>query len=142
MKQVVWFRGALLALLIVAGAACKKSSETAGPVNVGGYLESGSWRVSLFVDNGQDASTDFSGYHFTFGQAGVLTATNSTNNATGYWGSGLDDGVSKLTLFFQSPLNFQRLNDDWNVRNASVSRIELADTSSGGGADQLVLERE
>ncbi|RYZ20387.1 MAG: hypothetical protein EOO16_16875 [Chitinophagaceae bacterium] len=143
MKHSLLYRLPLLALLLSLGFACKKSDATDGPVNVGGYLESGNWHVSSFMDSGQDETAHFSGYTFTFAANGAVVATNTVTTATGYWGSGIDDGVSKVHLFFQTPPDFQDLNDDWDVRNASVTRIELADTSGGGsGVDVLVLERD
>ena len=131
----------LIVGLLVAGFACKKSSEADGPVNVGGFLESGTWRISSLTGGGQDETAQFSGYTFSFAANGAVTATDSVVSATGYWGAGLHDGVSTVTIQFQSPLGFQSLNDDWKVRNASVTRIEMSDTVGGGGMDVLVLER-
>jgi hypothetical protein len=132
----------LLSFLFIGLFSCKKSSDSLTPENVGGNLQAGTWRITSFVDQGQDESNHFLGYNFTFAANGSVTATNGTVNATGTWGAQLDDGVSKLILYFVSPFDFQDLSDDWHVVESSNTRLRLQDVSGGSGATStLIFER-
>ncbi|RYZ20860.1 MAG: hypothetical protein EOO16_15220 [Chitinophagaceae bacterium] len=132
----------ILMILLTGLFACKKSSDDLAPENVGGNLQAGSWRITNFVDQGQDETNHFVGYNFTFNGNGSVTATNGAVNATGNWGAQYDDGVSKVVLYFTTPFDFQDLADDWNVVESSPSRLRLQDVSGGSGAtSSLIFER-
>lgn len=124
---------------LLAITACKKSTVAEGPVNVGGFLTSGTWHVARFESAGVDTSAAFSSYALTFAPSGTVTAGDSTASASGSWGAGLADGVSKVSILFNAGTNVSALNADWNVLNASETGVELADTSYGGRL--LLLER-
>ncbi|TCJ13816.1 hypothetical protein EPD60_11590 [Flaviaesturariibacter flavus] len=112
------------------------------PENIGGNLQAGTWRITNFVDQGQDETNHFSGYNFTFNSSGTVTATNGAVNASGNWGAQYDDGVSKLILFFNAPFDFQDLSDDWKVVESSNTRLRLQDVSGGSGqSSTLIFER-
>ncbi len=113
--------------------------------------ESGTWRITNFVDSGQDETSDFNGYNFTFNSNGSLVATNGSNTMTGTWSvtndsssnSGSSDDID-FNIFFPVPdsNNFEDLNDDWDVISTSSTRIELIDVSGGnGGTDRLTFEQ-
>lgn len=111
----------------------------------------GTWRVSNYTDSGNNETSDFTGYVFTFGDSGVLTATNGTETLTGTWsvdsssssddddGSSSDDDID-FNIFF--PVNddhdFEDLNDDWDVQSYSDSEIRLRDVSGGDGSVDLL----
>jgi hypothetical protein len=130
--------------ILAAGlfGSCKKSSTSTDLVNVGAYLEAGTWRVASFVDNGQDETNSFSGYSFRFESNGVVNATGGTQVVTGSWGAGIDDSQSKLFLVFSSNITFQDLTHDWHVLQSTATRVQLEDVSGGGsGTESLVFER-
>ncbi len=115
--------------------------------------QSGSWRITNFNDSGQDETSDFAGYSFTFNSDGTLVATNGTNTLTGTWSvndsssSSDDDDYSDddldFNIFFavSDSSDFEDLNDDWDVVSASASKIELIDVSGGNGeTDRLTFE--
>ena len=121
--------------------------------NVQNTVQNGSWRITSFVDSGQNETSDFSGYNFTFGDNGVLTASNGATTLTGTWSvtnssnsssssSSSDDDID-FNIFFPVPESndFEDLNDDWDIVSFSSTRIELIDISGGnGGVDTLVFE--
>lgn len=83
------FRMALLTLSVsLMSAMC--SSDDDGDSNnnsqeiaqIENEVESGTWRVSSFIDSGQDETNDFTGYNFTFDANGTLTATNGNTTYT------------------------------------------------------------
>lgn len=111
----------------------------------------GTWRITSFVEEGNDETYHFSGYSFTFGEDGILTATNGSNTVNGTWGimddsSNDDDSSSneEFVILFDVPESseFEDLNDDWDIQSYSSTKIELIDISGGnGGTDTLVLEK-
>ena len=115
--------------------------------------QSGSWRITNFNDSGDNETSDFNGYDFTFNSDGSLVATNGSNTLTGTWSvtddsnssddSSSDDDID-FNIFFSVPdtSDFEDLNDDWDVVTTSSTRIELIDISGGnGGVDMLTFER-
>lgn len=115
--------------------------------------ESGTWRITNFNDSGENETSDFSGYDFSFNSDGSLVATNGTNTLTGTWSvtddsnssddSSSDDDID-FNIFFPVPdsNDFEDLNDDWDVVTTTSTRIELIDISGGnGGTDMLTFEK-
>lgn len=115
--------------------------------------ESGTWRITNFVDSGQNETSDFTGYNFSFNADGSLVASNGSNTMTGTWSvtddsnsnddSSSDDDID-FNIFFPVPdsNNFEDLNDDWDIVSTSSNTIELIDISGGnGGTDFLTFER-
>ncbi|MCT8338607.1 hypothetical protein MG296_00945 [Flavobacteriaceae bacterium TK19130] len=115
-------------------------------------VQDGTWRVTSFIDSGQDETSDFNGYVFTFESDGTLRAENGSNDKVGTWAidsssSSDDDGASDdddFIIFFNVPDtdDFEDLNDDWDILSASDTKIELRDISGGnGGTDTLTFEK-
>ena len=115
--------------------------------------QSGTWRITNFNDSGQNETSDFNGYDFTFNSDGSLVATNGSNTLTGTWSvtddsnssddSSSDDDID-FNIFFPVPddNDFEDLNDDWDVVTTTSTRIELIDVSGGnGGTDMLTFEK-
>lgn len=111
----------------------------------------GTWVVSSFVDSGEDETSDFNGYTFTFLENGTITATNGTTTYEGTWHLSLssddnddDDNDIDFNISFPVPEtnDFEDLNDDWDVVSHSNSTISLIDISGGnGGTDTLIFEK-
>jgi len=132
------------------------NSNTNSAEQVAQIAESGTWRISSFIDSGQDETSDFNGYTFTFNNDGTLVASNGTNTIEGSWSvmddnsndSSDDDGNSTddddFIINFPVPESndFEDLNDDWDIVSVTTNRIELIDISGGnGGTDNLVFEK-
>ncbi|MBC6994889.1 hypothetical protein QWY85_19220 [Neolewinella lacunae] len=140
---------ALLSLL--AFAACTTDDD--GPLNtnpneIRSNVQSGTWRITQFIDSGSDETRDFAGYVFTFNSSGVLNANNGNNNYDGTWSitdsNSNDDSPDDLdfNINFNLTNDFEDLNDDWDIVAQSSSKIELIDVSGGnGGTDLLTFEK-
>ena len=109
-------------------------------------VQSGTWRITKFIDSGTDETNHFTGYNFTFNSSGVLNANNGTNNYNGTWSiidsNSSDDSQDDLdfNLNFNLTNNFEDLNDDWDFISQSATKIELIDVSGGnGGTDYLTF---
>jgi hypothetical protein len=111
-------------------------------------VESGTWRITSFIDSGIDETNHFTGYNFTFLNSGVLNANNGTNNYDGTWSirdsNSNDDSLDDLdfNINFNLTNDFEDLNDDWDFISQTSSKIELIDISGGnGGTDYLTFEK-
>jgi hypothetical protein len=110
-------------------------------------VSSGTWRITSYLDSGQDETADFAGYNFTFGASNVLTATNGTNNYSGIWSVTNDDDSANdldFDILFSAPApaSFQDLSDDWDVVERTETKVRLRDVSGGNGdTDYLTFEK-
>lgn len=121
--------------------SCKNDDSGSSP-SVSGTITQGSWKVTLYSDNGNDETSHFSGYAFTFSNNGTVTAVRSGSSVSGTWSDGNDDSQTKLVLTFLSPPDFEEISDDWHVLKNTSSKIELEDVSGGnGGTDLLTFEK-
>ena len=110
--------------------------------------QSDTWRITNYVDSGENETTDFAGYDFTFEASGTLTATNSAITKTGTWSvtddSSDDDDDIDFNIFFPVPDtdDFEDLNDDWDIVSYSSNQIVLRDISGGDGSiDELTFTK-
>lgn len=140
-------------------ASCTKDDNNNVPDNTAqiqlaqDFASAGTWRITNFNDSGKDETSHFTGYNFTFGNSGMLTAINGTNTLDGSWSvtdesnsgddSNNDDDID-FNIFFPVPdtNDFEDLNDDWHIVSTSTTKIELIDVSGGnGGTDLLTFEK-
>ncbi|GAB4162375.1 MAG: hypothetical protein Tsb0033_21250 [Winogradskyella sp.] len=161
MKNVFNLGFILMLSLTLMSAMCSSDDDDGTPNNnsqqiadIEDDVQSGTWIITNFVDSGQNETSDFNGYNFTFNTNGSLVATNGTNTMTGTWSitdddSSDDDGSSSSDIDFNiffPPLSvtsdFEDLNDDWDIVTATSTRIELIDISGGNGdTDLLTFEK-
>tara|TARA_R110000868_G_scaffold232822_1_gene486413 strand:- start:104 stop:574 length:471 start_codon:yes stop_codon:yes gene_type:complete len=125
-----------------------KNSSTQKEIEA--IVESGTWRITGFIDSGTDKTNYFTGYNFTFYNSGVLNANNGTNNYDGAWSisysSSSSDEDSQDDLDFNINFNltndFEELNDDWDFILHTSTKIELIDVSDGNSeTDYLTFEK-
>lgn len=132
--------------LAVFTTGCDENDDPA-PYNtqaIEDNMEGGTWRISSFIDSGQDETNDFNGYNFTFGANGTLTATNGSTTYTGTWSitdsnSGDDNPDDfDFNIYFNLTNDFEDLNDDWDIESYTTTTIELIDVSGGNGGTDLL----
>lgn len=113
--------------------------------------QSGTWRITSYIDSGNVETNDFTGYNFTFGANNALTAANGASTYTGTWSvtqsNSVDDddsGDIDFNIIFnaQAPASFLDLNDDWDLVERTATKITLVDISGGNNStDYLTLEK-
>lgn len=146
-----------LIFAVCAGAflfttACSSDDDSSSPSNttveeVVNTVTSGTWRITSYIDSGNNETADFTGYNFTFGSTSLLTATNGTNTYEGTWSvtDDNDDSPSDdidFNILFSAPTAFVELSDDWDVVERTSTKIRLVDDSGGnGGTDYLTFEK-
>ncbi|MDY2587371.1 hypothetical protein [Winogradskyella aquimaris] len=160
MKKVFNLGFILMLSITLMSSMCSSDDDDGTPNNnsqqiaeIENDVQSGTWIITNFVDSGQDETSDFNGYDFSFNADGTLVATNGTNTMTGTWSvtdddSSDDDSSSSsdidFNIFFPVPdtNDFEDLNDDWDIVTSTSTRIELIDISGGnGGTDLLTFEK-
>jgi len=148
------FKISILAILLCAFifVSCSSDDDNTTSNNsqatLQNIVQSGTWRITKFIDSGTDETNHFTGYNFTFISSGVLNANNGTNNYDGTWSitdsNSNDDSIDDLdfNINFNLTNDFQDLNDDWDFISQSSTKIELIDISGGsGGTDYLTFEK-
>ncbi|MCS6992180.1 MAG: META domain-containing protein [Chitinophagales bacterium] len=133
----------LLAVLMVAAflGACKKDDDGSAS-EVSQTVQNGQWRITKFIEDSVDHTSDFSGYVFTFNANGTVTATNGSNTVSGTWGTRNDSGKTKFDLYFSSPYEFEEISEDWVVLSFTSTLIDLEHISGGDGSvDHLTFEK-
>jgi len=135
-----------MTLVILLTSCSNSSSDPSVPLQ--NNVQSDTWKITYFNDSGKDETNHFSGYSFTFGANGTLTATSSVTY-TGSWSindsNSNDDSVDNLdfNILFNLGNNFDELSEDWNIISQSSTRIELIHISGGnGGTDYLTFEKK
>lgn len=146
----------ILAMLFMLNVASMCSSDDDNsnsifqdPTPVINTASQGTWRITFFEDSGNNETSHFTGYNFTFGSGNVLTASNGTNNYTGTWSVTSDDSGDDspsndldFNIVFSSPADFTDLTEDWNIISYTATKIQLVHVSGGnGGTDYVTFEK-
>src|SRR5690606_38943857 len=130
--------------LLLVVISCNKVK----PSKVEKSMSDGTWKVTLFSEDGDNETSYFSGYVFTFNDGGTVSAVGSTT-ISGTWSvsksnssSSSDDDEVHCNLSFPNMNNFDELSDDWHILNYSDSKLELEDVSGGDGSiDKLTFSK-
>ena len=105
----------------------------------------GTWRITLFSEDGIIATSDFTDYNFTFQSNNVLTATKeSTTNIGSYaiTSSSNDNNNLDFKINFVTPADFSSLSEDWDIVQTSATKIQLQHISGGDSSvDLLTFEK-
>jgi hypothetical protein len=125
MKRIYFF--ALLGSTVFYLAACDHSANLSP--NVVQTITSGSWRITLFIDSGNDETADFNGYNFVFESNGNLAAVKNTVTQNGTWS--YHQSSSKLIIDLGPKDNTNKplgeLTDDWKIISRTNTEIKLTD---------------
>lgn len=150
-------KGFLVLLCFSLILACSNddgiSNNTQNIIEIENTVQTGTWSITNFIDSGQNETSNFNGYNFTFQSNGTLVANNNSTTLNGTWSvtddsnsnddSSSDDDID-FNIFFpvSNDHDFEDLNDDWDIVSRTSTVIELIDVSGGnGGTDILKFER-
>jgi hypothetical protein len=126
-KMKKQFSIAVIAILLLASCSTNNNTSNAGQV-----ATSGSWRITLFTDSGNDETSDFTGYSFTFSTSGSVTAVKNAVSQTGTWSINTSSNKFNIDLGAKVDTNkpLGELTDDWKIISASETVIQLEDDNS------------
>jgi hypothetical protein len=95
-------------------------------------VTSGTWKVTLFTDSGNDETSDFNGYTFTFTDGGTLTAVKNGITKTGTWS--VNNSSNKFNIDLGAKVDSNKplgeLTDDWKILSNTETVIRLTDDNS------------
>lgn len=117
--------------------SCNKDDKIS-PSNSSAVLKDGTWKVTLFSEDGVNETHYFIGYSFVFMDNGTVKATSGSNVVNGTWATINDSGKTKLDLNFDDVNNFDELDEDWEILTQNSSKIELKHVSGGNGTTDLL----
>lgn len=124
-------------LLLIGLAACSKKQLKKNVVD-------GTWKITRFVDNGEDKTANYSNATFTFKKNGDLTFQHGTAYS-GTWKleKESDDDHPKNSMEFEIRIAaYESLSDDWHIESESKSKISLVDyDDEPNKSDYLTLEK-
>ncbi len=125
---------ALIGLGIFTACSKKKTIKA-----VDDDLTQGTWKVTLYEEDGVNETSDYSAYVFSFKTDGSIVATLSSTSISGTWATDKDDDHVDFTLNLPVPLD--GLSDDWEIQNNSSTKLELKDISGDGTLEYLTFEK-
>lgn len=135
----------LASILYFALNSCQKDSPS-GPSpsalsNLNTTLK-GKWKITYFIQDGNDKTAPFDGYSVEFGEANI-TARKESEVIYGTWKTKFEINELKLIFKFDSAPAFSNLNQDWNVSqiNASIARLTYVDNNDDDKNDFIVFEK-
>ena len=140
----------ILSLLFVLNVAsmCSDDDDTStqvsNPTEIASTLADGQWIVTLYKENDVVQTSNYSGYNFTFGADGALSATNGSTTQSGDWSTYTDSGYTKLDMMFTALDGpFEEISEDWREISRTTTKIELKHISGGDGStDYLTFEKD
>lgn len=111
--------------------------------NVNTNVTSGTWRVTLFQEDGTNQTSNFNGYNFSINSNGTMVAVNGSTTKNGTWSTYSDSGTTKFDIvFLDNNGPFEEISEDWRVLTSSASKLELKHVSGGDGSiDLLTFEK-
>ncbi len=104
-------------------------------------LSVGQWRISSFLLNGVNQTSDFDGYNFVFypgGQSEVFRGTQLLGQGT--WSTIVAGDRIQLQLSFPQDDPFAVLNGAWFQTHIVLNRIKITKESQGS-LKELILQK-
>jgi len=117
-----------LILICAAFTSCKKTKEKIAYDLVIEAMTNGQWVITKFTQNGNNITTDFSGYKFQYYSNKTVDAIkDGVKERTGNW----DGNASSMTTwadFPGAPLPILLINGTWHITNNSWTFVEASQT--------------
>ncbi len=153
LKSLIAISIVLFAMVIISCSNDNSNANDAGTMDadaVKNAVISGDWQISYYFDTDKEETLEYAGFVFNFNLDGSLIATDGSTALSGAWSITVsDNGTDDLrdddvdfNILFASPVKFEKLTDDWEIKTYSANKIELIDVSGGnGGTDFLTFEK-
>jgi hypothetical protein len=124
-------KNTIFAIVVFAGiisiTSCKKESSSPQQ-SVDAIITTGSWKVSSFVQPGEDMTINFQGYTFYYWKNGQMSATKDGKSIRGTWA--WDSSEQTLHMFIGTDKPLSSINNAWEVNINSINRITLLNDKS------------
>lgn len=148
MKKLILIPALFCLFMLNVASMCSSdddsSDDNSPPVGtIVDNTTSGTWRVTLFQEDGSNQTSNYSGYNFTINTAGTIVAVNGSTTKSGTWSVYSDSGYSKFDILFPDTNGpFEEISEDWRVLSSTATKLELKHVSGGDGSiDFLTFEK-
>ena len=117
-------------LVVIAITSCSKPDADANPnFSLTELLTSSAWKITFCSEAGNDRSSNFEGYTFSFLTSGKMIASTASENSMGSWNNENSASILNITINGNSPMPY--LNKIWSVTSTENSTIILQNDNSG-----------
>lgn len=135
-------RNILVSILVLSSfIGCNKDEDnSSGGDTIASVITQGKWVIHYYLNQGKDETSNYSGYVFSFGNGGSLSATSLSNTTSGSWSELLDSGKTKLIINWNGggiPVVLLELEEHWVLKSKSSTLIELTN-----GPDELHFKKQ
>lgn len=118
---------AIAALVFLTG--CKKTVEAIAQDMVIDAMTNGQWKITSFVNDGTDITSDFSAYKFQYYKNKTVDAIkNGVTERTGSW-DGDANTMTTWANFSGAPDPIALVNGSWKITNNSWTFVEARQTN-------------
>lgn len=132
MRRNSWLPALLLSACMFS---CSNDKNDPAPTVDRGAPTTGTWRVTLFTEHGNNETSDFNGYTFTFDSNGSAIASLNSTSKHGTWS--INSSATEFNLDFgakgdaNKPLG--ELTDDWKIISITNTEIKLKEDNDASG---------
>lgn len=139
------FASAIITVLFTTFlVSCNKSDDddntTSTPVAT--VMGSGAWTVSAFIDHGTNRTAEFTGYTFTFENAGYASAVLGSVVTNGTWATTTTANLERVQLDYGTTAPLSSLKNDWKVSGKSAVQVQMLDVDASGTVNyQLTISK-
>ncbi len=146
----IFLKSFLSILLVSVLLSCTSNSETliSDQNRIENNIVLGTWSISKFIDSGNNETSDYTYFSFSFKSDGILISNKDSQTYTGFWNitkdHSNDDHIDDLdfNIQFSSPDKLEELSEDWQIISTSANKIEFIHISGGnGGTDYLTFHK-
>ena len=119
----------IVVAMVVAISIFSCTDKDATVPNVTEAVTNGTWRVSHFSERGNDETSDFTGYSFSFQSDGKIIATKNGAQQQGTWS---ESSRFNIDLGAKTDANkpLGELTDDWVIVSKTSTFISLKDDNA------------
>ncbi len=132
-----------LSLIFMLSSCSTSLSDSIAQINAdtASLSGSGAWKVTKFVEDGKNETSDYSSQKFYFedeGEFRVVGADGSTYKGT--WARTTDDGLPRLVIRVAGTEDLEEIDDDWVLELLDQNVIKLRDDNLAS-REELRFER-
>jgi hypothetical protein len=123
---------AVALIMLLVFASCERDNQDSMPTEPAQVTQaltvSGGWRITTFIEDGEDETRFFTPYRFEFSDNGTVTASRPGETINGTYRIFQDDGRTELAMQFPVGFGeFNELNDDWYLISRTDREMRFED---------------
>ena len=111
------------------------------PQDLRDILESGTWYIEKFLDDGEDETADFNGFDFNFYGNETVFATNGTEYVNGIWIVTVTGQELNFEFDMDSPINGADSSEYKALQYTTTSATFITRNSQGQIEDTLIFKK-